>query len=428
MEGPAISHATPRAPDRGRVVPAAAPSGPFAATAPSLLAALAFGLATLAWLAVGDVLGGGRWLAVHLFTLGVVTNLVVVFSDHFGETLTRAPAVSRRWVPLALNAGVVVLLVGLPTGSRPAVVTGATVVTGVVLANWWGLREMRRVSLGARFGWIVRVYERAHGAFVHGAMLGLLLGLGVLPGAWIASARLAHVHVNLLGWAGATVLATLVFFGPTLLRTRIVDGAEGRASAWLRHGMTGLSAGVIALLLTGFGGVTGTAIRLVATAGLGLFALSTTVVCGDVLRAARSAPVTPHRPSVVTVASWFPLVVWADVVVVAAGAWRFLDALGLALLLGVLVPAISATLGHLAPMLRRLDADGRRRLQDRLAATAPARAAVANAAVVALVVVAAARPVDLGGALVSRTAWVLLAATLLHLLWATTRRLPSPTT
>jgi nitrite reductase (NO-forming) len=57
----------------------------------------------LAYLAAGvlavvatDVLPVPRWLAVHLFALGAVTNAIVTWSEHFATTLLRAPAASRR--------------------------------------------------------------------------------------------------------------------------------------------------------------------------------------------------------------------------------------------------------------------------------------------------------------------------------------------
>ena len=67
--------------------------------------------------------------------------------------------------------------------------------------------------------------------FVHGAILGALLGTGVLTGRWYGAGRIAHLHVNILGWAGLTLLATLVFFGPTMVRTRIRQGADDDAAA-----------------------------------------------------------------------------------------------------------------------------------------------------------------------------------------------------
>ena len=56
-------------------------------------------------------------------------------------------------------------------------------------------------------------------------------------------------------------------------------------------------------------------------------------------------------------AAWFPVVAWVDVLVVATASWRWLDALGAALLVGVLAQAIADSLGYLAPQFRPLGAE-----------------------------------------------------------------------
>jgi hypothetical protein len=325
---------------------------PFGDAAPSIGAALVFAVATLVWLAVGDQLPGGRWLAVHLFTLGVLTNLVLTFSEHFTHAVTRTPGERARWWPIVTNLGIVLVVVGRPLENRWALALGATVVSVVVFAAYRRLRGMRKQALGARFGWIVRAYERAHGAFLHGAVLGVVLGVGWASGAWYGGFRLAHLHANILGWGGITLLATLVFFGPTMARTRIEPGADDRAARALRIGATGLTVALVGLLLTGVGGTGGTAARWLAAVGLGVFAWSATVVCLPVGRAAYRAKPTAPRWTIVAICAWFPLLVAVDALVVGVGAWRWLDAVGLAALVGLLAQAILATLTYLAPMLR----------------------------------------------------------------------------
>ena len=153
---------------------------PFGPAAPAIVAAMAYGVAALVWTVAGSTLPGGRWLAVHIFTLGVLTNLVLVFSEHFGRTLTRTPDRSVRWQMPGVNIGIVLTLAAIPADARWATSVGATVVTAVVLASAVRLRRMRKGAVGARFGWIVRSYEWAHAAFIAGATLGLLMGVGLL--------------------------------------------------------------------------------------------------------------------------------------------------------------------------------------------------------------------------------------------------------
>jgi hypothetical protein len=380
---------------------------PFADAAPSIVAAVGYALVTLAWIALPG-LPGGRWFAVHLFTLGVLTNVILAFSDHFGRTVTRTPGVAPRAWPVVANLGILALLVGLPNRVLPLVALGASTVMLAVLASYRRLRTMRRNAIGARFAWIVRAYERAHGAFIHAGVLGLLLGVGWLPGPWYGAGRLAHLHANVLGWGGITLLATLVFFGPTMARTRIEPGADDRAARALRHGATGLTIATAALLATGFGGAVATSARLVAAAGLAGFAAAAIAVCLPVARAAWHARPTAPRLHVIAVCVWLPVLVVADVVVVASGAWRWLDALGAVALVGVLAQAVLSTMLYLAPMLRGADADARERVRTRLEVGARWRLAAVQVAVV-LLVLAVLAPGASGPA--AAAGWGLLAAT-----------------
>lgn len=371
-----------------------------------------YGLATIAWVTAGGALPGGRWLAVHLFTLGVVTNLVLGLTDHFSRALTHQPGAMPWWQLALTNAGVLAVLWGIPSAQRWSVAAGATVVSVVVFASYRRLRALRRTALAPRFAWVVRMYERAHGAFLHGAVLGALIGTGVFAGRWILAARTAHVHVNLLGWAGLTLLATVVFFGPTIARTRIRQGADARAARALRLGATALTIAVLALLGTGFSGTPGTIMRLVAAAGLAVYAWSVVVVCGPVARAMLSARAPGRWPVLATVV-WFPLVAWADVAVVATGTWRGLEPLGAAMLLGVLAQAITASLGYLAPQLRPLG-PARDRVRERSESWIPVRTLAWNAGVVLVVSAAVAGPAADGAwGGVAKAGWALVLAAVL---------------
>lgn len=371
-------------------VSAPAPSAaPFAHLRAACGLAASFALACLTWVVAGRVLPGGRWLAVHLFTLGVLTNLVAAFSDHFARTLLRVPGERGVGSLVVLNVGVLMVLVGVPGGQPIAVALGGTVVMAAVARGYVRLRRDRRAAIGARFSWVVRAYERAHGAFVHGATLGVLMGTGLLPGGWYAAVRLAHLHLMLLGWAGLTLLATLVFFGPTVLRARIEPGAEKVAAVGLHRGATALTIGVVGLLLIGAPGGWSAAGRGVAAAGLGFYAYAALMVCRPVLRL-ESKRKDAAGGFLRAACVWFVAVVVADVAVVLAGAWRLLDALGVALLAGVLAQAILATLVYVGPMLASGGPDRRAVIRARLDVLAPPRLLAFNLAALLVVTAAAA--------------------------------------
>jgi nitrite reductase (NO-forming) len=386
--------------------------GPAERLRPVALVAACYMVASVAWVVFGDRLPGGRWLAVHLFTLGVVTNLILGLSDHFSRALTHQPGTTPRWQIVVTNAGVLAVLWGMPSASRWSVATGATLLTLVVLVSYWRLRTLRRSSLGPRFAWVVRMYERAHGAFLHGAALGALIGTGALGGRWIAAARTAHLHVNLLGWAGLTLLATIVFFGPTVGRTRIRPGADDRAARALKVGATALTIAVLALLGSGSSGTRGTVSQSVAAVGLALFAWSVTLVCWPVFRALLVAR-SPGRWPMLAAVVWFPLVAWADVAVAATGSWRWLEPLGAAMFLGVLAQTITASLGYLAPQLRPVGAS-RDAVREHAEVRALDRAVAWNLGVVLVIAAAIAGPAATGSwSTVARTGWTLVLAALL---------------
>jgi hypothetical protein len=226
-----------------------------------------YAAATVIWVIAGDRLPGGRWLAVHLFTLGALTNAVAAFSIHFGQAVARAPRQAWRWQPLILNVGVVLVLVGIPTRDLPATASGPAITTAIVFDSYLPLRRMRHVAVGARFAWVAArcVHPRRR--------------VGAAAGHRCAGRRMVRPRADRtparqrarLG-RELTLLATLVFFGPTMLRTRIVDGADDAAAPALRLGATALTVAVLLLLTTGVGGVAATALRIAAAAGLGVCA------------------------------------------------------------------------------------------------------------------------------------------------------------
>jgi hypothetical protein len=380
-------------------------SGPFAGVAPALLVAAAWFAAAVAW-GVAGTLPGGRWMVVHLFTLGTLTTLLVAFSQHFARAVTRQDGTLPPVALLVLTVGVGTALAGIASGATPALVLGAVAVTGVVALSRVRLRRMRRAAEAPRFGWVVGVYERAHEAFLVAALLGAAMGAGLVPGAWYPAVRLAHLQLNVLGWAGLTLLATVVFFGPALLRVRLPADAERRAGRALRVGAPALLTAGLLLALPPAAGAAGTLLRLGAAVALAAFAWPVLSVTRAVVGMARSAHPCAARVLLPAALGWFSLAVLADVAVVAAGAHRLLPALGLAVGLGVLLQLILAVVLYLLPSLRGRGFAARDALIARTEIAAVVRALVYNAAVAVLVLAAA----GLGAPAVSAAAWTLVLA------------------
>lgn len=374
-------------------------ASPFASTAPAVVSAVLFGATALVWLLAGRWLPGGRWVVVHLFTLGVLTSVIAAFTRHFATSLTGqgvAPDLRRPLMAAAvLDLSVVALLVGRLTDGKVLLSVGTLGLLGVVGTNLWALRAARRGARTARFVWILRRYEDAHVAFLVAAVLGTLVGIGAIRGGWWVGARDAHLHLNVLGWAGLTVLATLVVFGPVLLRAGMQPGADTRAASALRTAAAALLLAAVGLTVAGgAAGAPGVVARAVATAGLAAYGWAVLVVVVAVLRAARSSDRSPLRWPVVGAAAWLPLGIAIDVVVVATTQRRAFDAVGVVLFIGVLTQLIMAVFLHLVPQWRGGDAAARDRLLERVGRFTITRAVVLNAGVLAVVL-------GIGGAVVA---------------------------
>ncbi|TNY36290.1 multicopper oxidase domain-containing protein [Thermomonospora catenispora] len=273
----------------------------------------------LAWLAltVAAALARGalpapRWLLIHLFLLGAVTNAVVTWSEHFANTLLRLPSPPRWWPPArlgALNAGAAAVLGGTVGGLPPLAVAGAAVVVLVVAWHCGRLTVGARRALGGRFSHVRDWYVCAGAALVVGGTLGGLMVSERAPQAWHPRLEAAHLHANLFGWVGLTVLGTLFTLWPTVLRTRIDEGTGPLARRSLRLAAPGLALAV--------GGLLGGA-RWIAAAGLLLYAAAALTALTPFLRTARRR--RPHTAASWTLAAgtaWFVVALAAASVVVA---------------------------------------------------------------------------------------------------------------
>lgn len=176
-----------------------------------------------------------QWLMVHMVVLGAVSHNILVWSTHFAQTLLKVPAPSRRGQSLrlgALQAGTVLVLLGVPLSAWPLALVGGTVVAGAVAWHGVVLAGMLRRALPARFRVTVRYYVAAACWLPVGVTFGILLARGT-GAAWHGRLLVAHTMANLFGWIGLTVVGTLLTLWPTVLRTRMDDRALGIVSRLL---------------------------------------------------------------------------------------------------------------------------------------------------------------------------------------------------
>ncbi len=273
-------------------------------------------LGWLALTAVAAIAHGGlpapRWLALHVFLLGAVTNAIVTWTEHFAVALLRLAEPPARWRAarlIALNAGVVAVLTGASTGPVAVGVAGAGVVVAVVGAHVGSLIVWSRGALAGRFSHVVTWYVWAGAALVTGGTLGALMLSGHVTGAGEERLIAAHVHANLLGWVGLAVLGTLFTLWPTVLRTQVADGVGRVARLSVRMAVPGLAVTVGGLLA---------GVRWLAALGLLLYATAAALTLVPFLRTARRRP--PHTAASYLLAAgtaWFVVALAADLAVVA---------------------------------------------------------------------------------------------------------------
>lgn len=185
------------------------------------------------------------WLMVHLLLLGAVSTAILVWSQHFADTLLRKPAPGGRrghTVRLAAHTlGALLVVAGLLAAVWPVVVAGGVLVAGGAVAHVVVLARQGRGALPSRFGPMVRYYVAASALLPVGVTLGVLMARGDLPDEVHGRAYVAHVALNLLGWVGLTVLGTLVVLWPTVLHARIDERAEKAAPRALPVVLAGLA-------------------------------------------------------------------------------------------------------------------------------------------------------------------------------------------
>ena len=381
----------------------------------------------LAYLVVGAVAAavGEGWLALHLVLLGGATNAIVVWSEHFAAALLHARpggsgfALARL---LALNLAVVAVLSGVQGGRTALVAAGAALLVVVVLVHAAGLAARIRRALATRLGDTVWFYVAAASALVAATGLGLLLaGGGASSADGYRAIRLAHAHLNVLGWIGLAVLGTQFTLWPTMLRTRMVPGllAASRAAFLLTVGGLGLAtAGLLgqhrALAVTGLAGY-------VAGLGAALVPFARTLLGRRPPRSYRAGGGLAAPWMLGLGIGWFALAVAADLAALL-GVGRVVD---LDASLGRLVPVVAVGFGlqvlagaltYLLPTVWGRGAHGNRRLTELLETAWPVRVAALNAGTAAV----AAGPAGGWVALAGRTliglglgSFVVLAATAL---------------
>lgn len=280
-------------------------------------------LVVLAWLAAAAAVAVAHrslpesgWLMVHLLLLGGVGTAVLVWSQHFADTLLRRPG-SPRSLALRLGAhgvGTALVAGGVVAGSTVVVLAGALGVAGAAVAQTVGIARQRRGALPTRFAHLVRYYLVAGGLLVPGIACGVVLArLSPGPEAY-ARWYVAHLALTVLGWVGVTVAGTMAVLWPTVLHARIDASAERAA----RRALLPLALGPVLVALAAAADV-----RPLVAAGAAATLTGTALVGWVLVRQARtSTPRTFAAWSLAASVAWWAAATVAFAAhVTTAGSW-----------------------------------------------------------------------------------------------------------
>lgn len=289
------------------------------------------------------------WLMIHIVGLGIVTHSIMVWSAYFAaallKTQTDQATRARQDRRLGLLAfGSLAVFIGMPTFQWWLVLSGAVVVSCMVL--WHAqefMRDLRR-ALPMRFRIVVRYYIAAALCLPLGVVFGVILARG-LGETWHARLLIAHTSLMIFGWVGLAVVGTLVTLWPTVLRARIDPRAQALAT-WT------LPLLVISLGITVWGALFGW--RYVAGGGLVAYALALLWWGRTLIR-----PLDTRMPKEFAPMSMIAAILWFCVAGIAAG-WmiftahdselvQFYPTLGAIWVVGFLVQLLTGVMTHLLP-------------------------------------------------------------------------------
>ncbi|GAB2496433.1 multicopper oxidase domain-containing protein [Luteococcus sediminum] len=190
------------------------------------------------------------WLMVHCTVLGIASNAIVVWSNHFADAVLRSRDRGHRREAvqlILLNTALVLLVAGVAGQWSILVWLAAALLVSLAATAVVGLARQARQSLPARFSMTIAWYQAAACCLVLGVVLGALMAVPF--GRWSDVLLASHLVLNALGWIGLTILGTLATLWPTMLRTRAPEGVEQAAAKALPTALVGIAVCALAPFL-----------------------------------------------------------------------------------------------------------------------------------------------------------------------------------
>ncbi|MHA6693170.1 multicopper oxidase domain-containing protein [Homoserinimonas sp. A520] len=294
----------------------------------------------------------GGWLMLHLLLLGAVSTAILVWSQHFADTLLRRTAWGGRafhGVRLAAHTvGAAAVVAGIVADAWPVVLAGGILIGLNALVHAGSLLVQGRGGLPARFAPLVRYYVFASLSLAAGVTLGVILARASLPPELHERFVVAHLGANLLGWVGLTVIGTVILLWPTVLHTRVSETTDASA----RRALPLLLVGVVVFIAGSLMGV-----PLVVAAAVLSYLAGFGLVVAEGIRSWRAAPATTYAGwSIAAAAGWLLVCTMAlGVIVLFADGWEAavdgLDWLVAPFAVGFAAQIVLGALSYLLPVV-----------------------------------------------------------------------------
>ncbi len=174
---------------------------------------------------------GIRWLRVHLITLGAMTEAIfgilpLIVAERYGVSRPRF-----RWlIWLLLNAGILILLVGIPIVNQALIFTGGTLIFVATTLKIWQLGQIRTGGSSAKMSHADsrRFYIVGLSYLLLGIFIGTGLWLGWMPALKMQVPLEVHIHANNWGFlsllfAGILIDSYPIWAGKPLASPRTIN-------------------------------------------------------------------------------------------------------------------------------------------------------------------------------------------------------------
>jgi hypothetical protein len=174
---------------------------------------------------------GLRWLRVHFITLGVLTEVIFGLLAALVAAPSGRPKPKTRWdIWLTLNAGLLILIIGVPLVNPVLMITGSTLVfiaATLLVKQLSGLRPIAP-AINAPAGTGRKFYI----AGLSYLLLGIFVGAGLWAG-WPQLFQIkvpleVHIHANNWGFMSLVFAGLLVDLYPGFAKRRWPGHAPSR--------------------------------------------------------------------------------------------------------------------------------------------------------------------------------------------------------